>query len=454
MVSGLLNYTTRAAKLFPDFVLGTSAETMGAAMRNTQGSLFTKLRAGGRALETEVAANSALHGGFFTRTFKGLASAPKDIAKAATEGIKVAKLSGKSALAGGFKGALKGVGKKLPVVGAVLTIALEAPNIFRAFKEGGLIAGLKEVAGAAVELGAMAGGAAIGSAICPGIGTVVGGIIGGLVGMFVRGKSHSDKQDEINAVKEQLKTKCGLSDEEIKDIEEHKFDEKYIEQVLKEKADRQLREAGLTDEQIEQIAKNGYKEDEIASVIEQNCVNQLKEAGLTDVQIEQIAKNGYKEEDIEAAICENYNNELKAAGLTEAQISEIAANGYQETDIQKAIDENNKIISRLQQAGVPYYQIQAIANNGFNESEIESAIQQVQQRQCMYPNYPMYGFNTPYSTYDNSGLYSNSYYQYNLYNNQGYYTNPNFQYSGYGQMNGFSMAGDMFNSYLQYPMYN
>jgi len=436
MVSRLFNYTTRAAKLFPDFVLGTSAETMGAAMRSTPGSLFTKLRAGGRALEADVAANTALHGGFFKRTFKGLASAPKDIAKAATAGANLAKMSGKSAVWGGFKGVLKGVGKKLPVIGAVVTIGLEAPNILRAFKEGGLIAGLKELGGAAVELGAMAGGAAIGSAICPGVGTVVGGIIGGLVGMFARGKTHSDKQKEINAVKEQLKTKCGLSDDEIKDIEEHKFDEKYIEQVLQEKADNQLREAGLTDEQIEVIAKNGYKEDEIAAVIEQNCINRLKQAGLSDNQIQKIAKNGYKEEDIEAAISENYNMELRAAGLTDDQIEKIAAKGYREADIQKALDEN----------------------------------EQARRNQNMYSTYPMYnayGYNSPYSSY---GLYSNPYYLYNQYNNQGfstspYYLNnqynnqgysasPYYQFPGYGQMNYLSGNADTINPFNQYPVYN
>ncbi|MCM1338821.1 MAG: hypothetical protein NC191_04035 [Muribaculaceae bacterium] len=435
MVSNLLNYTKRTVKLVPDFVLGTSAETMGAAMRNTPGSLFTKVRAGGRALEAEVAANSALHGGFFKRTFKGLASTPRDIARAATEGIKAAKMAGKSTLVGGAKGALKGVGKKLPVVGAVLTIALEAPNIFRAFKEGGLITGLKEIAGAAVELGTMAAGAAIGSAICPGIGTVIGGLVGGVAGMFIRGKTHSDKQDEIDAVKKQLREKCGLSDEEIKDIQEHEFDEKYIEQVLKEKADNQLREAGLTDEQIKKIAKNGYNEEEISATIEKNCVDQLKAAGLSDEQIKQIAEKGYNEEDIEAVICENYNNELKAAGLTEAQISEISVKGYKEADIQKAIDENNRIIARLQQAGVPYAQIQMIANNGFNESEIASAIEQAQQCQNMYTFNNPYGFGSIYPQFNTTEIFSNPYSQDDIYDNQYFYSNPYVQQTGYGQIN-------------------
>lgn len=189
------NYGRRALKVAPDFILGETAEVVGKGMRSAKGSIFTKAKAGAVALEKHVAKQS-VKGNFFKRLFNGVVSLPSAFKKNIAQGIKVAGRLGKTKGWGIWKGVAKTVGKKMPLIGALITIAFEAPNLYRAFKDGGVGAGLKEVGGAALELGCMAGGAAIGSAICPGIGTAIGGIVGGIVGMLIRGKTYTEKQEE------------------------------------------------------------------------------------------------------------------------------------------------------------------------------------------------------------------------------------------------------------------
>lgn len=246
-VPKLFGYGYRALKLAPEFLIGTGSEAVGQGIRSAGkgASLWTKVKAGGRALEADIA-KKALKGGFFKRTFKELLSTPKAVLTSGKAGARLASMTGKSAAAGALKGGFKAIGKRMPVIGAVLTVALEAPNIVKAFKEGGFSAGMKEVGGAGVELGCMAGGAAIGSAICPGIGTAIGGIVGGIVGMFVRGKTYSDKKAEEEAqTQAQTQGATQYSDEEV----------------------QALRQYGLSDEEIALAQQNGYSIQDIQQLL-------------------------------------------------------------------------------------------------------------------------------------------------------------------------------------------
>ena len=85
------------------------------------------------------------------------------------------------------KGLMKGIAKKAPIIGYVMT----ASEIYDGIQADGNALGANtaiEVAGAAGSYGGAAGGAflgaAIGSAIFPGVGTVVGGVIGGILGSW------------------------------------------------------------------------------------------------------------------------------------------------------------------------------------------------------------------------------------------------------------------------------
>lgn len=243
---GLGSTISRVAKLAPEFLLGTGAEAVGKGIKSAGkgSSIWTKVKSGGKALEKSVA-KKAVQGGFFKRTLKSLLSTPKAISESAKVGVRAAKIAGKSTTAGAIKGGFKAIGKRMPLIGAVLTIATEAPNIFKAFKDGGIGAGVKEIGGAGVELGAMATGAAIGSAICPGVGTVVGSIAGSIVGMFIRGKTYSEKKAE----EEQPQEKAAQNVEYAKDDIE------------------KLRSYGITDEEIAQIQANGYTVADVETVL-------------------------------------------------------------------------------------------------------------------------------------------------------------------------------------------
>ena len=248
--SKALSYGKRIAKVAPDALLGETSDVIGGAMRHTKGSLFTKGKAGFHALEKHVARQSK-NGKFFTRVYKNLVNTPKAVAK----GYSAAAKNG---LWAGIKGGGKALLKKMPLIGAVLTVAYEAPNIIGAFKDGGFKAGMKEIGGAGVELGCIAAGAAIGSAICPGVGSAIGGIIGGFVGMFARGKSHSEKKAEEAAAQEPA------------------------QQVQYSEADiKTLKEYGFTDDEIQQLQAAGYTIEDINKAIEQE-LNAMEEATVPE----------------------------------------------------------------------------------------------------------------------------------------------------------------------------
>lgn len=249
LISKLFGYGFRGLKVLPEFLLGTGSEAVGAGIRGAKGqSIWTKVKAGGLALEKDIATKAA-NGGFFKRNFKELISLPKAIKTEAAAGKAAAKALSKSGTLGGFKGVMKAIGKKMPMIGAILTIVIEAPNIIRAFKEGGTKAGLKEIGGAGVELGCMATGAAIGSAICPGIGTIIGGVVGSIAGMFVRGKTFTQKKQEAEQkANEEL---------QIKSIEE-------------------LRKKGYTDDDIQKLMESGINPSD--------AINMLNEMEKTQSQ--------------------------------------------------------------------------------------------------------------------------------------------------------------------------
>ena len=195
--SKALNYGVRAAKCAPEFIFGESASVIGKAYKAApKGSIFSKAKVASKAFESHVGKLAASKGGFFTRLFKTTVGLPKSLATSAKAGMRLAGMKGTSKFVGALKGFGKGIAKKMPYIGAILTLAFEAPNIYEGYKKEGIKGALKQTAGAGVELGCMAAGAAIGSCICPGIGSAVGGIIGGLVGWGVRAFTFPEPSEE------------------------------------------------------------------------------------------------------------------------------------------------------------------------------------------------------------------------------------------------------------------
>jgi hypothetical protein len=305
-VTSLLRYGKRALNLLPEFVIGTGADTVGAAMRSTKGSIWTKVKQGAVALEKDIAKKSVKNGGFFRRTLKEILGTPKAVVTSAKAGARAAKIAGKSATKGLFKGGIKAISKRMPGIGALLTVAFEAPNIYRAFKDGGVMAGVKEIGGAGVELGAMAAGAAIGSAICPGIGTIIGGIIGGIGGALIRGKTYTEKQEEAAAETEETQGTSGSG--EAQPVQ--------------------------------------YSEAEIAN---------LKKLGLTDETISEAQQCGYTYNDIIAALQEEDSAQSERA-TEESSSSQVESNTSTNTDKYKELQEENEKLKKELEAAQQQYQ--------------------------------------------------------------------------------------------------
>ncbi len=208
-------YGKKVCNLAPELILGTGSETMGKAMRSAKGSIFIKADAGVKALEKHVATQKAAKGGFFKRLGKDLISTPKDLFKSSKFAAKAAKAAGKSSIWGGIKGFFKGVAKKMPFIGAVLTIACEIPNIIETAKDQGAGAAVLEAGKSAARLGGGALGAAIGSAICPGIGSIVGWMVGEWLTSKVVGKSYTEQKEEAQ---EQMAEAQSLEEQQAEEL--------------------------------------------------------------------------------------------------------------------------------------------------------------------------------------------------------------------------------------------
>jgi len=267
-------YGWRALKILPEMAFGTSADVFGQGVKSAakRSSIWTKVKAGAKAVEADVAKQAAKGGGgFLTRTAKSILNLPKDIWNGAKFGIKRNKVLNRQleaklgpALAkqlskGSVKGALSGMGKviakRMPLIGVLATLYFDGPKIYDAFKNRGFVAGLKECTGVGVELGGMAAGAAIGSCFGP-VGTLVGGIVGGVIGMIGRNFIAPEPPEKEQA------QKGAYTENEVK----------------------QLRQMGLSDEEIAYAQQNGLSVEEIRKFIGQA----VEQADATRVQKPQI----------------------------------------------------------------------------------------------------------------------------------------------------------------------
>ncbi len=135
-------------------------------------------------------------------------------------------------------GTLKGLGKRAPLIGTALTIAVELPNIFKATKEGGIVNGAIEAGKSGIRLSTGIACGAIGTAVLGPAGGLLGFFVGDLLGKFIVGKSYSEKQVE----------------------EKQKIAEVANNESLNRTADASLLKSTLTPEQLlvlQQLLYNG-----------------------------------------------------------------------------------------------------------------------------------------------------------------------------------------------------
>lgn len=226
IASAAWRYTQRAAKLYPDFVLGTGNEALTKAMTNTiknraasGQNYFQALGSGFKngilAAEKHNAALRKRHGGFWKSLWKQLTSTPRTIKAGWRLGGR--GKSGFGKFWGQTKGVLGALGKRMPLIGTLMIATTEIPNIISAFKDEGLVGGIAEIGKSGLRLGAGALCAGICSALLAPI-PVVGPLIGGLGGwMFgdwlmskVTGKSHSEKKAEAEQIQQNMLNSQGF----------------------------------------------------------------------------------------------------------------------------------------------------------------------------------------------------------------------------------------------------
>ena len=213
-------YAKRAGKLYPDFVFGTGNEAFSNALQKTvknrgsQGyfsAVWDGIKKGAVEAEKHNASLVKKHGGFWQSTWKALKTTPAKIQQGWRIGGKLADKAGKTGLSklwAQFKGSLSGLGKRMPLIGSLIVLATELPNIFSAFKDEGFIGGVKEIGKSGLRLGSGMLGAAIGQALIPIpiVGSIVGYVAGDWLMSKITGKSHSEKKAEAEEALAQANT--------------------------------------------------------------------------------------------------------------------------------------------------------------------------------------------------------------------------------------------------------
>ncbi len=226
------NYIKRGAQLAPDFVLGTGNEVFSKTLTDSfYGTVKeTGKRSGGlhfknfwtqlknATLEAERINNTqrTKNGGFFKNMYKQTLSIPTRMKAGWRLGARTAAKAGKAKWWGGLKGSIKSLGTRLPLLGGLLAIGIEIPNIWSATKDKGIIGGATETVKTAARVTSGMVGGAIGAALLspiPVVGPILGSIIGYMAGdglaSLITGKSHTEKKMEAQAQAQQQKTGQG-----------------------------------------------------------------------------------------------------------------------------------------------------------------------------------------------------------------------------------------------------
>jgi len=159
----------------------------------------------------------------------------------------------------GLKAFGKGEMKRMNLIGNVMCVAMEAPNIYHSFSDYGAGEGLKQTARVGLELGGFAAGAAAGAAIgsaVPVIGTIIGGIVGGLIAGFagkkIFGKSKVEEQQEFEGL--------GIQKEQAVQMVKQGASAEDVEQIMAQGAQGQPSFSGSTPNMFAQGQVNPYSQ--------------------------------------------------------------------------------------------------------------------------------------------------------------------------------------------------
>lgn len=406
----------RVAKAAPDFIFGTGSETARAAMKATKGSIFSKIKAGTKAVVKESDA-AAKNGGFFKRLGKNIVNLPKDMNAARKAGVSAAKAAGKSGFMGGLKGLGKGFVSKMPLINSLLMIGLELPNVVSATKEEGIGAGLKEAGKATLRL---AGGA---------IGSVFGGVLGFIGGEWavskLTGDTYSEKkefleannvtEEAINAMKAQGYTFDQIYDLAKAEVEAAEAEQKLVQtqqEISGEQptAGQQEVEQGQQDGAVAQPAQGEGTEQPVAGTVQQPVA----------VDGQDVAQGGYSQEGISI---------LRELGLTDEDIATLQQAGL-------PIEEAIKMVVNIKS------QNPAATVGGATATDTTGVTQQPVVQQPITTTPAFEPFQLPYDSTFVSNPYSNDMYYKSLFGDV-----PSV---GYAKQNDYSINPNKNNKFLGY----
>ncbi len=406
----------RVAKAAPDFIFGTGSETARAAMKSTKGSIFSKIKAGTKAVVKESEA-AAKNGGFFKRLGKNIVNLPKDMNAARKAGVSAAKAAGKSGFMGGLKGLGKGFVSKMPLINSLLMIGLELPNVVSATKDEGIGAGLKEAGKATLRL---AGGA---------IGSVFGGMLGFIGGEWavskLTGDTYSEKkefleangvtEEAINAMKAQGYTFDQIYDLAKAEVEAAEAEQKLVQTQQEISGEQptvgqQEVEQGQQDGTVTQPAQGEGTEQPVAGTVQQPVA----------VDGQDVAQGGYSQEGISI---------LRELGLTDEDIATLQQAGL---PIEEAIKMVVNIKSQNPTATV----------GGATATDTTGVTQQPVVQQPITTTPAFEPFQLPYDSTFISNPYSNDMYYKSLFGDV-----PSV---GYAKQNDYSINPNKNNKFLGY----
>lgn len=177
-----------------DFTFGTRnevfAEELSKLIRGTEASPGTGLNGFWGKVGTAWTASAPKEPiSFWSSTWNSLKSIPEE--------LKAAQ---------GAKGTLGVFWKRMPLIGNLIYVATEIPNLFRSFTspQGGILTGLAETVKVGVKAAGFAAGMAFGTALGGPIGGIVGGFIGGWLAGKITGKTFTEKQEEAAKLQPQV----------------------------------------------------------------------------------------------------------------------------------------------------------------------------------------------------------------------------------------------------------
>lgn len=216
-----MDYARRAGRLYLHSNFGTGMDEF---MDSLNGSIFgkcpkrahwysnpykgsdwsnfgTKFKDAIKAVEKHEAGIRAANGGSYFKAFWHQLSTIPDVFKTEwNTATKAAKAAGKSVGWARFGAVNKAFMKRMPLIGGLMAVAFQLPNICAAFKNGGLGTGICEVGKAAAKIGVDTAGFMVGQALIPI--PIVGGLIGcmaaGWLGEKILGKGYKEKLEEQN----------------------------------------------------------------------------------------------------------------------------------------------------------------------------------------------------------------------------------------------------------------